>query len=339
MYKVNEKIDRFWENGTLRTSRRGEFWITGKPIEKNNDKYQDAPMFVSWESPEKIKHSYPVVLIHGGLFQSTEWMDTPDGRPGWAQRLVEAGFTVFNVDRIGHGRSHSHPELSSGTPGTPFSYKTGRSVFFPQELANKHTQWVFDQEDHDAYDSFIAGFNALPTNLEQAQITDVNRLLKLLDKIGPAIIFTHSASGPLGWLLAEQKKELVKGIVAVEPLGPAFGTIHGLGHLKYGWTASKITYNKHIASFENLKENFDQFSIPALKELPIAVITGEASPFTYYVPELISLLKRSDAKVQRLHLPDYGVFGNGHGLIYEKNSDQVLKPVLNWIANNIIMHF
>ncbi|WP_130735161.1 alpha/beta fold hydrolase [Flavobacterium sp. J27] len=335
MNKVKEKINKFWERGTLRTSRRGEFWITGNPIEKNNEKYQDAPMFVSWESPEKIKHPYPVVLIHGGLFQSTEWMDTPDGRPGWAQRLVEAGFTVFNVDRTGHGRSHSHPELSSGTLGTPFSYKTGRSVFFPQELADQHTQWVFDPEDHDAYDAFIAGFSALPTDLEQAQITDVDRLSKLLEKIGPAIIFTHSASGPLGWLLAEQKKNFIKGIVTVEPMGPAFGTIHGLGYLKYGWTAAEITYNKSIASFEDLQKNFDHYFIPALKELPIAVITGEASPFTYYVPELIALIKRSAAKVHHLHLPDYGVLGNGHGLIYEKNSDEALQPVLQWIENNI----
>jgi len=28
------------------------------------------------------------------------------------------------------------------------------------------------------------------------------------------------------------------------------------------------------------------------------------------------------------HLPDHGVYRNGHGLIHEKNLDETLKPVL-----------
>ena len=33
-------------------------------------------------------------LVHGGGGQGTDWTGTPDGRPGWAQRFVEAGFAV-----------------------------------------------------------------------------------------------------------------------------------------------------------------------------------------------------------------------------------------------------
>jgi hypothetical protein len=33
-----------------------------------------------------------------------------------------------------------------------------------------------------------------------------------------------------------------------------------------------------------------------------------------------------------LNLADHGVCGNGHGLIYEKNSDAALAPVLDWLA-------
>ena len=45
----------------------------------------------------------------------------------------------------------------------------------------------------------------------------------LLDKIGPAIIMTHSAGGPFGWLVAEIRPNLVKGIVAIEGGGQPFG--------------------------------------------------------------------------------------------------------------------
>ncbi|WP_158507589.1 hypothetical protein [Tanticharoenia sakaeratensis] len=30
-----------------------------------------------------------------------------------------------------------------------------------------------------------------------------------------------------------------------------------------------------------------------------------------------------------------GVHGNGHGLIYEKNSDAALAPVLAWLASSV----
>ncbi|MBN3725572.1 lysophospholipase, partial [Burkholderia sp. Ac-20379] len=46
----------------------------------------------------------------------------------------------------------------------------------------------------------------------------------------------------------------------------------------------------------------------------------------------IAQLKAAGSQAEVLHLPDHGVFGNGHGLIYEKNSDAALAPVLNWLA-------
>jgi pimeloyl-ACP methyl ester carboxylesterase len=45
----------------------------------------------------------------------------------------------------------------------------------------------------------------------------------MLDKIGPAIIMTHSAGGPFGWLVAEIRPNLVKGIIAIEGGGQPFG--------------------------------------------------------------------------------------------------------------------
>ena len=49
-------------------------------------------------------------------------------------------------------------------------------------------------------------------------------------------------------------------------------------------------------------------------------------------PGITPALVRAGAAAERLHLPDYGVLGNGHGLIYELNSDQALEPVLRWLA-------
>ena len=41
------------------------------------------PMFVQYLLPERRRHDHPIVFIHGGGGQGTDWLETPDGRDGW----------------------------------------------------------------------------------------------------------------------------------------------------------------------------------------------------------------------------------------------------------------
>jgi uncharacterized protein (TIGR02118 family) len=321
----------FWKNTPVRTAKRGHFWIAGERIARGGQTYQNGPMFVAWEAPEQVSQPYPIILIHGGLLQGTEWLDTPDARPGWAQRLVEQGYAVLVVDRPGHGHSHTHPDIT-GPVGAPFAYEDGRRVFFPPEWADRHTQWPFDRENDAAFDAFIAPFGPLPANLAESQEMDTDRLVQLLDRIGPSILMTHSASGPVGWLVADRRPALVVGIVTVEPIGPAFAEIHGIGRLDWGLTAAPVTYNpprKTAADAEAADPA--KLQMPALKGLPVVLVTGGASPFARSAPAVVEFLNVAGASAEELHLPDHGIHGNGHGLIYELNSDQALAPVLRWL--------
>ena len=189
--------ERFWTRGPVRTSRRGCFWIPGERITLASKTYQHGPMYVAWEAPEKVTQPYPVVLVHGGAVQGTEWLDTPDGRAGWAQRLVEAGYAVFVVDRPTQGRSPFHADVD-GAMGPPFDYDEAQTVFYPPDWRDQHTQWSVDVDDDRALDAFIAAFGPLPVDLAESQRMDADRLARLLDRIGPAVIVTHSASGPDG---------------------------------------------------------------------------------------------------------------------------------------------
>src|SRR5580704_18364993 len=73
-------------------------------------------MYVEYQIPARVRHPYPIVLVHGGGGQGTDWMGTPDGRRGWATYLLEEGYRVYVVDRPGHGRSPFHPDLHGGIP-------------------------------------------------------------------------------------------------------------------------------------------------------------------------------------------------------------------------------
>ena len=43
------------------------------------------------------------------------------------------------------------------------------------------------------------------------------------------------------------------------------------------------------------------------------------------------MLTAAGAAAELIRLIDHGITGNGHGLIYEKNSDEALQPVLQWL--------
>jgi pimeloyl-ACP methyl ester carboxylesterase len=77
--------------GELVTSRRGFFWVGGERVSVGEGTALRGQMFVQWEAPEEMTQPYPVVLIHGGGGQGTDWLGTPDGRPGWATFLVQEG--------------------------------------------------------------------------------------------------------------------------------------------------------------------------------------------------------------------------------------------------------
>src|SRR5580698_8180759 len=66
-------------------------------------------MYVEHWIPREVRHPYPVVLIHGGYGQGSDWISTPDGRRGWATLFLEQGYKVYVLDRPGQGRNPYHP--------------------------------------------------------------------------------------------------------------------------------------------------------------------------------------------------------------------------------------
>ena len=182
-------------------------------------------------------------------------------------------------------------------------------------------------------DQFIAGYGPLPADLAASEDMDADRLARLLDRIGPAILLTHSASGPSGWLTADRRPGLVKAIVSVEPMGPPFADIPNIGPLRWGLTAAPLTFDPPRTTPEAVRDaDPATLRLPHLADLPIAVVTGDTSAFAPASAPIVAALRAGGAAAELLHLPDHGVTGNGHGLIYEKNSDAALQPVLAWLA-------
>jgi hypothetical protein len=72
-----------------------------------------------------------------------------------------------------------------------------------------------------------------------------------------------------------------------------------------------------------------------LAGIPVAVVTGEASPFAAFTGDIVAFLEDAGCAAERLHLPDHGVRGNGHGIMLERNNREALGAILAWLEANV----
>src|SRR5215469_17449274 len=211
-------------------STRGFFYIGGKYTGDPVSQIMNGQMYVEVLRPQRVTRKYPLLFLHGLSQTATNWLGTPDGRMGWADYFLQQGYVVYLIDQPARGRSAWHPSdgalqiLSAPEIERRFT-ATEVSGFWPQ--AKLHTQWPGDgpkkgQRGDPIFDAFYA--TQVETVISNAETQQRNQEAgtALLDRIGPAIVLTHSQSGSFGWLIADARPRLVKAIVGIEPAGPPF---------------------------------------------------------------------------------------------------------------------
>src|SRR5208337_637476 len=160
-------------------------------------------MYVEHWIPREVRHPYPVVLIHGGYGQGSDWIGTPEGRRGWATLLLEQGYKVYVLDRPGQGRNPYHPWV--------------HGYFDAQAPTFENVARTIGADTNDpAVAQIVASMGQPMSNNPLTQNVWRTRGAKLLDDIGPAILFTQGDGAVFAKLTAQERPNLVKGIVAIE---------------------------------------------------------------------------------------------------------------------------
>ena len=134
---------------------------------------------------------------------------------------MRQGYAVYVIDQPGRGRA-AYQADAYGPLAPPDIENVQRRFVAPERYnlwpqARLHTQWPGQGKPGDpVFDQFYA--SQLPS-IPAANATIFNRdaIVALLEKIGPAIVMTHSQSGAFGWPVADMRPDLVKAIVALEP--------------------------------------------------------------------------------------------------------------------------
>lgn len=332
----------------LNIAEQGYFWVGVQQSKHGEHTFAHGAMGVFYQKPVEA-NGERIVMVHGGGGQGLDFLSTPDGRAGWAQYFLQQGYEVYVVDRPGMGRS-PYNAVVDGTfiPSPTYEMMQGMMLepekFLRYPQAEHHYQWPQGQA---VLDQFMASQGPMPSTLAQAQ-HDMQRCgIELLQKIGPAYLITHSMGAPFGWLVADRCPELVKAIMAVEPFGPPFAQAPAqLGALEWGLTAIPMTFEPEISSPEQLikekKITTEANTIdcyiqqqPAkqlihLQQIPVAIMTGQASWMAQHNHGMVDFLVQAGVPAVHLRLDEQGIYGNGHMLVIEKNSDQIAECIYQW---------
>src|SRR5215471_5923311 len=75
----------------LEVAKQGYLFAGGKYADGPNGKIMTGQAYVEYQIPAKRSHPYPIVMIHGGGQNGSNFTGTPDGREGWVQYFLRQG--------------------------------------------------------------------------------------------------------------------------------------------------------------------------------------------------------------------------------------------------------
>lgn len=343
----------------------GKYYETDYAFDPADSRYMASQMYVEFQIPKQVEHPYPIVMIHGAGMTHTNFLGTPDGREGWADFFLKKGYRVYLVDQPGRGESGFAPDkypVTFRTPALRAEQKFTAPEFYnawPQ--ARLHTQWPGSEPGKGRvgdpiFDQFYASTVPYIGSMKLTEQLMRDAGAALLDKIGPSILLTHSQGGLLGWVIADARPKLVKGILAVEPGGPPMVVATKSGDRlqvqAWGLADIPLAYDPPLSDSSQLhfvgQNEADGPGLqrgvlqaePArklshLQGIPILILTGEASYHAQYDHCTVKYLAQAGVDADFIRLENVGIHGNGHMMMLEKNSLEIADFINRWAVQHI----
>jgi pimeloyl-ACP methyl ester carboxylesterase len=272
-----------------------------------NGEFEVEQMYVQYVKLAQPKGKVPLLLWHGGGLSGVTWETKPDGKPGWQQFFLNAGYDTYVSDAVERGRASwaRYPEIFKSEPF--FRPKKEAWELFrigpSYEVGGKREAFEGQQFPIEAFDQFAKqGIPRWATNDAATQ----KAYDSLVQKICPCIIVVHSQGGNFAFTAALNAPDKVKALIAIEPSGapdPAkadAAKLKGVPHLIV-WGDF---HDKH-AIWQKIRVN--------------PVKWGDA-------------IAAAGGRVGTFDLPKMGIKGNTHMLMMDRNSDEVAKLVNDWIG-------
>lgn len=308
-------------------------------LEPQGQKAYGDHAYVFYQIPVQAK-KYPIVFQHGGGQSKRTWETTPDGREGFQNIFLRKGYSVYLLDqpRIGEAGlatvpdNGANPYASNPMYADKALYQLCRVGTFDgdQPVPFKNTTFP---KDAASYDQFQRTWTPYEGQLDDDVSADA--LAKLFDKIGPAVLVTHSMGGTVGWR-TPFRTDNVKAIVAFEPGGSPFLFPEGeVPQAEIPVYAPVAAQAKAVPLKDFMK----------LTKIPIILYYGDNiadKPSKQVGPDkwrsefdmakkFVAAVNRHGGHAEIVHLPDIGIKGNTHFLMSDLNNQQIADLMANWL--------
>jgi hypothetical protein len=285
--------------------------VPGGPMSKldRNGQFMVEQMYVQYFLPKNRKGKYPLLLWHGAGLTGVTYESTPDGREGWENIFIRKGWDTYVSDAVERGRSgfastdvweNDQPIfLNYQDPYERFRIGQGAGSWNADPAKRKPMPGT--QFPVEAYDNYMK--QSVPRWLKTDKAV-VAAYVALVDKICPCVLITHSQGGHFGFLVAEQRPDKIKAMIAVESA-----------------SAGKVE------------------EAPKLKDVPVMMLFGDFvdqhprwAAYKKIDTAYAEAVRAAGGKVDIVSLPDLGIKGNSHMLMQEKNNGEIADVIQKWLA-------
>jgi hypothetical protein len=321
---------------------QGSFAYGGTVITGDDgDTFHGDHGYVQYQIP-KNDRKYPIVMWHGGGQFSRTWETTPDGRDGYQNILLRNRYSTYILDQPRRGRagrttvgttipdavpneasSFNTFRLGIWTPPQPMSFFTG--VQFPRDAESLAQYWrqVTPNTGPEGFDT-------------ETRVFQSDAASALFDRIGQAILMTHSNSGQYGWRTA-MKNTNVKAIIAYEPGTFAFP--------ESAPPPDIATSNGQVA-FITAPDLVSDSEFNQLAKIPVQVVYGDNIEFDNPSPifgvelwrvnvqrarQFVDEINRRGGNAELVFLPDVGLRGNTHFPFSDLNNDKIADLLFKYL--------
>ena len=311
-------------------AKQGSFMVGGRRITApNGQTYPIDHLYAQFQIPLNARH-LPMVMVHGAGQTGKGFESTPDGREGFQSLFVRRGFAVYVVDFPRRGRA-GFPSFTGplgnffGTQVIPdqTSRSSDQARFTGSRLGPAYLEYYPNSQFPKAgLDEFLR--SSIPGVQDDTEVI-ASALAALFERIGPAILVTHSQGGVFSWP-ARIKSDNVKAIINYEPGGFVFPDNDFPPPVPlYGGAVRSPGTRVPLADFQKLTE------------IPIQIVWGDNIPpaaqpsatlefFRSSVVlsrEIVAAINRRGGDASLLNLPEIGVTGNTHFTFGDLNNVQI----------------
>jgi len=221
----------------------------------------------------------------------------------WFGHLVPQGANVTNGKLVRHGDPEDPEKPTDGRPHV--------APQFPLEAVDEYYKQLVPNAEVTLPGSTCASCN--PQQLSPANTWTPQNLALLVERLGGAVIATHSQSGIMGHHMVRILKErghldLVKGLITIEG---------GCSLPQSGLTA---------ADFDNI---------------PYLALKGDYTAISQQCQETVDAInkrradKQGTAKAEYLKLDEMGMAGITHMMMLDKKSNEIADIMIDWVGRNV----